>query len=60
MVEYLRENYSAPLVNTILTAAEISPRELQYPNGPMADFLWMFWQVVCAIPYSAIRLVKGN
>ncbi|KAJ6003400.1 hypothetical protein N7451_005947 [Penicillium sp. IBT 35674x] len=60
MVEYLRENYPAPLVNTILTAAEISPRNLQYPNGPMGDFLWMFWQVVCALPYSAIRLMKGS
>ncbi|KAJ5772621.1 hypothetical protein N7520_003150 [Penicillium odoratum] len=60
MIEYLRQNYPAPLVNTVLTAAEIVPRELEYTNGPMVDFLWMFWQVVCALPYSAVRLVKGN
>ncbi|KAJ5280643.1 hypothetical protein N7478_006015 [Penicillium angulare] len=60
VVEYLRENYPAPLVNTILTAAEISPRPLKYAKGPTGDFMWMVWQVLCALPYSAIRFLKGK
>ncbi|KAJ5618230.1 hypothetical protein N7528_006873 [Penicillium herquei] len=53
VIEYLREKYPAPLVNTILAAAEISPRPLKYTNGPTRDFLWMFWQVLWAFLYSA-------
>ncbi|KAJ5953616.1 hypothetical protein N7454_000512 [Penicillium verhagenii] len=60
MIDYLRQNYPAPVVNVVLTAAEISPRDMAYPNGPMADFLYMFFQVVRALPYSALRLIKGS
>ncbi|KAJ5864691.1 uncharacterized protein N7529_006607 [Penicillium soppii] len=57
---YLRENYPAALVNTILATADIPPRPAAYGSTTTSDFAYVLWQVVRAVPNMLFRLVRGK
>ena len=57
---YLREHYSAALVNTILVAADIPSRPAAYASSVRSDTLYVLWQVIRALPNAVIQLFTGK
>ncbi|OOQ81828.1 ThiJ/PfpI family protein [Penicillium brasilianum] len=60
VAEYLRENYPAPLVNTVLGAADVAPRPLQYQTTATCDSAFFVWQIIRAIPSSILRMLTSH
>ena len=60
VAEYLRENYPAPLVNTVLGAADIAHRSLQYQTTATRDSAFFMWQIIRAIPSSIMRMLTAH
>ena len=60
VAEYLRENYPAALVNTILVVADIPSRPAAYGSAAKTDFAYVLWQVIRAVPNTLIQLVWGK
>lgn len=52
----MREHYPAPLVNTILVAADIPSRPIAYNSSMTSDTAYVMWQVIRALPNAVIRL----
>jgi hypothetical protein len=60
VAEYLRENYPAPLVNTVLGAADVAQRPLQYQTTATRDSAFFMWQIIMAIPSSIMRMLTTH
>ncbi|EPS26911.1 hypothetical protein POX_g08789 [Penicillium oxalicum] len=60
MAEYLRENYPAAVVNTVLGAADVTPRALEYDTSATRDSAFFMWQIVRAIPSSILRMLTAR
>ncbi|KAJ5459817.1 uncharacterized protein N7458_001369 [Penicillium daleae] len=60
VAEYLRENYPAPLVNTVLGAADLAPRSLHYQTTATRDSAFFGWQIIRAIPSSILRMLAAH
>ncbi|KAJ5885156.1 hypothetical protein N7495_009666 [Penicillium taxi] len=60
IAEYLRVNYPAPLVNTILAAADVPLRPAEYETKATTDTLYMVWQVMRALPYTVVNMVVNR
>ncbi|KXG46090.1 DJ-1 domain, InhA-type [Penicillium griseofulvum] len=60
VIAYLREHYSAALVNTILVAADIPVRPAKYASSATSDTAYVLWQVIRAIPNALGRLLGGK
>ncbi|KAJ5153282.1 uncharacterized protein N7482_009760 [Penicillium canariense] len=58
VAEYLRENYPVPLVNTVLAAADVVSRPLQYQTTAIRDSAFFMWQIIRSIPSSIIRMLR--
>ncbi|KAJ5594286.1 uncharacterized protein N7459_000494 [Penicillium hispanicum] len=57
---YLRANYAASVANTVIAAAELAPRAVEYQTGPTRDVAYIVWQLIRALPHSIVRLLKGK
>ncbi|GLI76838.1 hypothetical protein PoHVEF18_005116 [Penicillium ochrochloron] len=60
VAEYLRENYAAPLVNTVLGAADVAQRPLRYQTTATRDSAFFMWQIIRAIPSSIMRMLTAH
>lgn len=58
VAQYLRDNYPAPLVNTILHVAEIDARPAQYNSHSTRDVLYIVLQALWAFPHLFLRMFK--
>ncbi|KAJ5692396.1 hypothetical protein N7462_001819 [Penicillium macrosclerotiorum] len=58
IAEYLRENYPSPLVKTVLAAADIQPRTLQYQTAASVDTAYIMWQILRSLPSSIFRMLR--
>ncbi|KAJ5766855.1 ThiJ/PfpI family protein [Penicillium nucicola] len=56
VLEYLRENYPAPLVNEIIAQAEITPRPVHYSSS--ANAASVLWQMVKALPNTMLQILR--
>lgn len=57
---YLRANYPTPLVNTVLAAADLAPRETEYQTVAISDTAYILLQIIRAIPKSILQLFQNK
>lgn len=58
VAQYLRDNYPAPLVKTILHVAEIDARPAQYQSQSTTDVLYIVLQAILSFPHLLLQIFK--
>lgn len=58
VAQYLRDNYPAPLVNTILHVAEIDARPMQYQSQSSRDVLYIVLQAILSFPHLLLQIFQ--
>ncbi|KAJ5198081.1 uncharacterized protein N7498_007198 [Penicillium cinerascens] len=57
---YLRAKYPAPLVNTVLAVADVTPRPVRYQTAALTDTIYVLFQIIRAIPSSIVQLFRNK
>lgn len=57
---YLRAHYPAPLVNTVLAAADLVPRAMEYQTAALSDTAYILLQILRAIPSSILQMFQNK
>ncbi|KAJ5183987.1 hypothetical protein N7492_001603 [Penicillium capsulatum] len=60
VAQYLRDNYAAPLVNTILHVAEIDPRPTKYSSHSTRDVLYIVLQAILSFPHLLLQMFRAK